>query len=343
MNVWKSLSRVMMLTVLAFVVSGCSFFDNLARRKIPIYDFNQRSVIAVLDHVSPEYSTREIYELNPDFGRKTFVTYQSFADNTRIKIRRYTFDGVQVEEWDVPTWFYRTQSFSTRENWLVYQKDEVLMVRDLSDLSKPSRQLSPTIKGFKLAWGSVEPSFVWLTDKTLLCLMRPEGSREGGQLWKLSLEGDGELLRSDIDSTWPHRVLSSDFAGTHHAVIASNQRVLFLDNHAQPIGQLETPFEIHVCGWDDHACFWVHNYDGDYLCYDVERKTIVHSGCIPKEKNVYNSSFFQGQYYVQHKRLFLGFYRRTVRDLSGTYIETLPSETSSLLHLGNGRFLVEED
>ena len=48
MNVWKALSRVMMLTVLAFVVSGCSFFDNLARRKIPIYDFNQRSVIAVL-------------------------------------------------------------------------------------------------------------------------------------------------------------------------------------------------------------------------------------------------------------------------------------------------------
>ena len=195
----------------------------------------------MLDHVSPEYSTREIYELNPDFERRTFVTYQRFSDKKRIKIRRYTFDGEQVGDWELPEseWFYTTQSFSMRDNWLVYQKDKKLMALDLSDLSKPARQLSPDIKGFEVPLTGVEPSFIWLTDKTILCMMRPKDLWKGWQLWKLSLTGEKELIRSDIKHTWPDNALSSDFSGTHHAIILNDQAVLLLDNHAQKIGQFE--------------------------------------------------------------------------------------------------------
>lgn len=343
MKLWKFSLRCAVPIVLALLLSGCSFLEKIARRKIQIYDFNQRKVIAVLDHVSPEYSTREIYELNPDFDRKTFVTYQRFADNKKhVKIRRYTFDGEQVGDWDVPEWFYTTQSFSMRDNWFVYEKDDMLMVRDLSDLSKPGRQLSPDIKGFELVKTIVEPCFIWLTDKTILCMMRPKDLWEGWQLWKLSLTGEKELIRSDIKPTWPDNALSSDFSGTYHAIILNDQTVLFLDNQAQKIGQFETPFEMDRCWWDDNARFWVYSFLGDYRCYDVKSNTIDHSGSIPMEKETYIKLFFQNQYYVQRKYLFLAT-RVTVRDLLGKYVETLPSETACLLHLGNGRFLVEED
>lgn len=345
MTLWKFSLRCAVPIVLALLLSGSSFLEKIARRKIQIYDFNQRKVIAVLDHVSPEYSTREIYELNPDFERKTFVTYQRFADKKRVKIRRYTFDGEQVGDWELPEseWFYTTQSFSMRDNWLVYQKDKKLMALDLSDLSKPARQLSPDIKGFEVPLTGVEPSFIWLTDKTILCMMRPKDLWEGWQLWKLSLTGEKELIRSDIKHTWPDNALSSDFSGTHHAIILNDQTVLLLDNHAQKIGQFGAPFEIGRCWWDDNARFWVYSYlTGDYRCYDVKSNTIVHSGNIPKEKETYVKLFFQNQYYVQCKYLLLTA-RVTVRDFLGKYVETLPSVTARLLHLGNGRFLVEED
>lgn len=350
MNVRKLLLRGAVPVVLTFLVVGCSFLEKAARRKIQIYDFNQRKVIAVLDHVTPESDWREIFENNFDFKHKTFATCQRIAGQKMAVLRQYTFDGEMLSHWNVPEAIYHDQNFSIRNNHFFYiysfrnfadEYRKRLMVRQLSALASPGTILSPNPLTQSLAFCE-DPPFIFLSDDTLLCLMEQDENDRMLQLWKITLEGDKTLLPERVDRfVW--NGLSSDLSGTYHAVQLNKNDVLFFDGEVNRVAQLSVDFPIRRTWWDENHLYWVYDFlGGVYLCYDVGERRIVKQGSLPREKDVYVGPFFAGQYVVIQKRLFMGFHRTTIQDLSGNHIATLPWDTSRVFYLGNGRLLIEE-
>lgn len=350
MNVRKLLLRGAVPVALTFLVAGCSFLEEAARRKIQIYDFNQRKVIAVLDHVNPESDWREIFEYYPDVKNQTFATRQPM-NGQRTIVRQYTFKGELIRQWDIPEEI--RFDFSVRGNHLVYSeffennkgyKIYRLMFHQLSDLDKPSVPISPNPTSQSLP-GLNEPPFVFLTNETLLCVMELDDNCRYLQVWKLSLtSGEKTRLPYSVKKGLPvFDCLSSDLLGCHHAVQLSNSEILFLDNDANEVSRLSVDFPIYKKWWDENHLYWVYDFlGGAYVCYDVEKKQIVKQGSLPREKDVYVGPFFAGQYVVMRKRLFMGFHRTTIQDLSGNHIATLPWDTSRVFYLGNGRLLIEE-
>ena len=348
MNVRKLL-RCAVPVALVFFASGCFFMEEAARRKIQIYDLNQRKVIAVLDHVCSESEWREIFERYPDFKDRTFATRQPMNDQRTI-VRQYTFQGEGLRQWDIPE---RIRSdFSVRGNHLVYDdffegdKGSVkrLMLRQLSDPAKPGVPISPNPTTQSLA-GLNEPPFVFLTDDTLLCVMESDDDGcEDVQLWKVWLTtGEKARLPHPVQYLEVDHCLSSDLSGCHHAAQLSKNEILFLDNDANEVSRLSVNFRIYKKWWDENHLYWVYDFlGGAYACYDVEKKKIVRQGSLPRREDVYVGPFFAGQYVVVRKRLFMGFYRTTIQDLSGNVIVTLPWVTSSVFHWGNGLLMIEE-
>lgn len=350
MNVRKLLLRGAVPVALTFLVAGCSFLEEAARRKIQIYDFNQRKVIAVLDHVNPESDWREIFENNFDFKHKTFATCQRIAGQKMTLLRQYTFDGEMLSHWDVPEEIYHDQNFSIRNNHFFYiyffrnfadEYRKCLMVRQLSALASPGTILSPNPLTQSLAFCE-DPPFIFLSDDTLLCLMEQDENDRMLQLWKITLEGDKTLLPERVDR-FVRNCLSSDLLGTYHAVQLNKNDVLFFDGEVNRVAQLSVDFPIRRTWWDENHLYWVYDIlGGSYACYDVEKKQIVKQGSLPREENVYVGPFFAGQYVVIKEYLFMGFPRTTIQDLSGNHIATLPWVTSRVFYLGNGRLLIEE-
>ena len=84
----KRLPIYLALCAILFVCSGCD-----TRRKIQIYDLNNRKVVAILDNVFSESNGREIFENNFDFKSKTFATCQRMAGQKMTVLRQYAFDG----------------------------------------------------------------------------------------------------------------------------------------------------------------------------------------------------------------------------------------------------------
>lgn len=358
MKQWKFALRHILLLVLPLVLTGCSFLEEAARRKILIYDLDQRKVIAVLDHVRPESPWREIFEIYPDFKNKTFTTLQRGNSKNTI-LRQYTFQGELIKQWDIPErirW-----DFSVRGDYLVYteiftyDKEKYiknnggfiqrLMLRHLSAPDKAGVPISPNpfSQGHP---GCNEPPFIFLTDETLLCVMESDDNKcKNRQLWKLSLTtGEKTRLPYSVQNPFVSDCLSSDFSGEYHAAQLSKNEILFLDNDAKEVDRLSVDFRIYTKWWDDNHCFWVYDFlDGEYLCYDVNEKRIICKGNWSRKKDVWVGPFLRKQYAFVSRRIFLGFHRSSIQDLSGKHIASLPWSTSHIYYWGNGLFVIEEN
>lgn len=337
--------RLGWLCLSGLLLVGCD-----ARRKIQVYDFNQREVIAVLDHVSSESRWRELPELIPDFERQTFVTWQRMADQ-RTLLRQYTFRGEALGQWEAPEELRNADAFSVRGEHLVYAETfeedtgaykKRLMMRPLSNLQAPGVPLSPNPQSQSLALTD-EPPFLFLSEDTLLCLMRPEDDSAPLQLWKVSLSGEQTRLPYTVDCPAGIDSLSSAPSGDVHAVQTSRNEVLFIDRDAKVLARLSVDFPIYAAWWDDHRRFWVYDtLGGPYLCYDVSEARVVARGSRQREEETYISAFFGENYVVVRKRLFMGFYRTTIQDLSGNTLATLPGVTARADYWGKGLLLIHE-
>lgn len=319
-----------------------------ARRKIQLYDVNQREVIAVLDHVSSDSLWRELPEFIPDFEQQTFVTWQRMADH-RTLLRQYTFRGEALGQWEAPEALQHADAFSVRGEHLVYAETfeedtgaykKRLMMRPLSNLQAPGVPLSPQSQSLE---ATHEPPFLFLSEDTLLCLMKPEDAAAPLQLWKVSLSGEQTRLPYTVERLLTADSLSSAPSGDLHAIQTSRNEVLFIDREAKLLARLSVDFPIYAAWWDDHRRFWVYDtLGGPYLCYDVSEARVVTRGTRPREADVTISAFFGGNTVVVRERLFMGFYRTTLQDLSGNTLATLPWVTARADYWGKGLLLIHE-
>lgn len=342
----KRLPIYLALCAILFVCSGCD-----TRRKIQIYDLNNRKVVAILDNVFSESNGREIFENNFDFKSKTFATCQRMAGQKMTVLRQYAFDGEVLSCWNIPETIYHDHNFSIRNNHFFYtdsfrafadEYKKYLMVCQLSALASPKVILSPNPLIQSLA-SCQDPPFIFLRDDTLLCLVEQDEDDRMLQLWKITLEGDKTLLPERVDRLSMNNCLSSDFSGMYHAVQLNRHDVLFFDSEANRVAQLSVDFPICRTWWDENHLYWVYDFlGGAYLCYDVGERQIVKQGSLTEGNDVYVGPFFDGQYVVIKKRLFMGFFRTTIQDLSGNHIATLPWMTSRVFYLGDGQLLIEE-
>ncbi|MEG1480086.1 MAG: hypothetical protein RSD41_03660 [Kiritimatiellia bacterium] len=351
------MKSLLCLILMSFVLLsfGCSFLEEKTRRKIQIYDFNQRKVIAVLNNFSPD-RWREFPERYPDFKNKTFATCQRMSAQRTI-LRKYTFRGEFIRQWDIPEDITRFDNFSVRGEQLVYTEDFYddkgafkvrLMVRQLSDLNIPGIPISPNPTSQSLAAASFYiPPFIFLTDDTLLCLMEPDDDSGPLQLWKVLLTGEKTQLPYSVQGCI-NDLLSSDISGIYHAIQISQTEVLFMDNDANVITRLSVNFPIRDTWWDDNHYYWAHDYlSGSYLCYDVERQSTKEHG----KASAWNlnesawrvfRTFGRGQYTIVRKELMMGFLRVKIQNKKGDIIGTLPWLSSRVIYLGDGIFIIEE-